>query len=495
MLSVSDHKNFHEFFAKHASVFGDAPCVTDGERGAVYSYKEVNDLVNRAAAYLSEMGIQKGDRFATLTRNCPEFLFLYLASMKLGTLIVPLEADLPFAGIIAVVKRFGIKALFYNGEREQILPRMFPIQSLLPEISKRAVDENLFSGVKLEDPGSLYFSSGTTGTPKGIPQSPKNLLTAAAGLLEVYGFTSNDTQMGVLPCYHTALATYGFWPSIWVGGNFVLFEKFSKSNFWKNLAKHKISFVEVVPTILTMLLNPPENISGYDLSRLKFIGSGSAPLPIPLHHQFEKVFAVAVANQYGLSETAPTHFNFPDKSKSKEGSIGKPIPMCEAKIVIDGGQEAAVGEIGEIVIRGDSVVRGYYNNPEETEASFRNGWFHTGDLGHKDADGFYFFAGRKKEMINRGGEKIYPQEVDAVLLSFPSVREAATVGEPDSVYGERVVAYLVSSESGASIQEKIIQHCRERLPAYKCPEKIFFIDEIPKTPSGKIMRRVLTERQ
>lgn len=497
-------KNFNDFFKHQSKLYENAPCITDGEHGTTYSYREVNEIVNKTAVLLSELGIKKGDRFATLTQNCPEFLFLYLASMKLGTLIVPFVADLPLRGLAEGIREFGIRTLFYDNINEKkafeskklcstILENTISIQSLLEITEKYAPNENLFSSITLKDSGSLYFSSGTTGIPKGIPQSPENLLTAAVALAKVYGFTSNDTQMGILPCYHTALVTYGLWPSIWVGSNFVLFKKFSKSNFWKNIAKYKISFVEVVPTVLSMLLNSAENVSRYDFSHLKFIGSGSASLPQTLHKRFEDTFGVLVANQYGLSETAPTHFNPSDKAKRKEGSIGKPMSMCVVKVVNERGEKASVGEIGEIAIRGDSVINGYYNNSKETKSSFRKGWFYTGDLGFRDTKDFYFLVGRKKEMINRGGAKIYPQEVDNVILSLPAVREAATIGVPDPTYGEKVVAYIVIAEQKTLSKEKIIQHCLNYLPSYKCPEKIFFVDEIPKTPSGKIIRRLLEE--
>lgn len=496
------YKNFDEFFTGQCAEFGARPCLTDGETGVSYTYAEISDLTDRAAAYLAGLGLKKGDRFATLTRNAPEFFLLYLASLKLGTMIVPMVPDTPPVGIADLAARFGIRAIFSTRERAAAATkasasgsiRFLPIAALRDDIARAAPDKSLYEGVTLDDPGSLYFSSGTTGIPKGIPHTPRNLIAAARSLADTYGFGPDDTQMGVLPCYHTALAMYGFWPSVCVGSNFVLFERFHKSRFWEDLARSGAVFVEVVPTILTILLGAGEDVRRYDLGRLRFIGCGSAPLPINLHHAFEDAFGIAVANQYGLSEAAPTHFNPPERTLRREGSIGRTISVCEAKVVDEEGNEVAAGEVGEIVMRGENVISGYLNLPEETAAAFRGGWFRTGDLGYRDKDGFYFLAGRRKEMISRGGQKIYPNEVDNVLLASSGVSEAATIGIPDDILGEEVVSYVTPREGAEPDEAAILAHCATLLPKYKCPKKIMFIDEIPKTPSGKIMRRALFER-
>jgi len=507
-------RNFHKYLEMRAEELADRPCLTDGERpGVCLSYAQLNEKVNQTAAFLSCIGIRKGDRFSTLMRNCPEFFLLYLASMKMGSLIMPLIAGLPVDELVATVEMFQVKALFVDAEHcERALaakeragktlrgvfcvrpPVGIEVQDFASALSSVSDVTVSFDHIRMDDPGSLYFSSGTTGDPKGIPQSPKNLLTAAYALAKAYGFREDDTQMGILPVYHTALATYGFWPSLCIGSNFVLFQRFHRHTFWRNLAEHRIAFVEAVPTILMMLLNSPEDISQYDLTALKFIGSGSAPLPKDLQLRFEDTFGVLVANKYGLSETAPTHFNPPERHRRKTGSIGKPLPMCEVKIFGENDKELAPGEIGEIVIRGDNVVSGYYNNPKSAAEAFRGGWFHTGDMGYVDEDGFFFLMSRKKEMINRGGEKIYPNEVDNVLFSHPSVAEAAAFGVPDDVYGEEVMA-CVKLKNGYTITEReLAAHCLTRLPLYKCPKRIYFVDEIPKTASGKLLRSKLAKR-
>lgn len=418
-------------------------------------------------------------------------------------MMVPMVPDLPAAGIADLAARFCMKTIFFSEEARQASEEIarhdasvayVPIAGFLDRIRATSPDVKLFAGVTLDDPGSLYFSSGTTGVPKGIPHTPRNLIAAAQSLADTYGFGPDDTQMGVLPCYHTALAMYGFWPSVCVGSNFVLFERFYRSRFWSDLARTRAVFVEVVPTILTILLNDPEGAKEADLSAVRFIGCGSAPLAVTLHHAFEEEFGVPVASQYGLSEAAPTHFNPPERAARREGSIGRAISVCEAKVVDPEGLEMPTGEIGEIVMRGENVISGYLNLPQETAQSFRAGWFWTGDLAYRDADGFYFLTGRRKEMISRGGQKIYPNEVDNILLSAPGVREAAAIGITDALYGEEVAAYAVVKEGYAPDEQAILAHCRRFLPPYKCPKKILFTDETPKTVSGKIMRRALVEK-
>lgn len=495
-------RTFNEYFENQVKKYGNLPCLTDGETGETWTYGELNETVNRAANFLLKMGLKKGDRFASIMKNYPEFFFFYLASMKLGTLMVPMAVDLPPQRILNNFKRFGIFLAIVDEENAQKFKeikngledaKIFTVdQSIRREVSKMetSLNENKFPCI--DSPGSLYCSSGTTGEPKGIPQSPKNLLTAAEGLAKEYGFGIEDRQMGILPCYHTALATYGFWPSFCIGSEFVLFRKFSKTNFWKNIEKYKIAFVETVPTILIMLMNPPEDVSRYDLSSLKFIGSGSATLLPEVQKKFEDIFSVLICNKYGLTETEVTHFNPPQRNLRKEGSVGRAIPMCEVKVMKSDGSFCRPGEVGEIVMRGDNVVKEYFNDPQETKKAFINGWFHTGDMAHFDGDGFYFLASRKKEIIIRGGSNIYPDEVDRILFSHPGVLESATFGIPDKIYGEEVVSCVILKDANTTERE-LIEYCQERLEKYKCPKKIKFVDSIPKTPSGKIFRRSLLD--
>ena len=508
--SIHQYKNFNNFWLDVVEAYGDRICLIDGEKPDFrLTFADVNDYTDRVAALLQSQGIQHGDRFAVLTENCIEFMLLYLASMKMGSLIVPITPSYSELEIHAILDRFCPKLLFTDNDRIQkaihcaeksnCVQNWIPFSqfdpsqtSLIDKISGIDPEKMDYNHVRLSDPGSLYCSSGTTGNPKGIPQSPLNLLTAAESLRRAYGFGSDDTQMGILPVYHTALVTYGFWPGVFAGSAFVLCRRFSRRRFWKDIETQRIAFVETVPTVLSMLLNPAEDIRGYDLSSLKFIGSGSAPLTPTLQKRFEDTFNVSIANKYGLSETEPTHFNPPDPRMRKEGSIGKALDMCRVKVVNENRDELPDGEIGELIFQGRNVVIQYYKDEIETRRAFKEGWFHSGDLGFKTKDGFFYLVGRIKEIIIRGGVNIFPPEIDNLLSTHPKVIEAVTFGMPDDVYGEEVYAAVkIRSDNGIRPSD-IINYCEGKLSYHKCPKQIFFMETIPQTASGKPLRRELS---
>src|SRR3989344_4112935 len=507
---IASYKNFHEFWLDKVSNVGSHVCITDGEDlSRKFTFAQINDYVDRTAYLLCENGIKKNDRFIVFSENHPEFFFLYLASLKLGTLIVPVNPYLLETEVLSIIDIFKPILIFADSKRmplakkcqdarKSFIKKSFCLDSdaedsprLINVLSSIGKVNISYNHVTLSDHGSLYCSSGTTGQPKGIPQSPLNLLTAAKSLFHAYGFGPHDTQIGILPVYHTALVTYGFWPGVFAGSSFILCRKFSRQRFWKDIEGHKAAFVETVPAILSMLMNPGEDISKYDLSSLKFIGSGSAPLSLSLWKNFEAIFNVRISNKYGLSETAPTHFNPPWPVARKMGSIGKALDMCKVKIVNRNDSEKECGEIGELVMQGDNVVRGYFEAPEESSTAFRDGWFHSGDLGYKDADGFFFLVGRRKEIIIRGGINIYPIEIDNVLSSHPNVVEAVTFGMPHKIYGEEVYAAVKLRAETVLDGEELISYCQKYLAHHKCPKRIFITDKIPRTPSGKPLRKEL----
>ena len=498
-------KNFNDFWLDRVRQFGDQPCLIDGERsGNAYSYRGLNERIDQTAVLLANFGLRPGDRFGVITRNRLEFFFLYLASLKLGTLIVPMVADSPPELIQNLIATFDLPLLFFGApeaERAQAAKILvgsrpfilFALDELESRLKKIKPNPDLYESTSLDHPGSLYFSSGTTGAPKGIPQSPKNLLASALVLARAYRFTAADTQMGVMPCYHTALATCGFLPGLTIGSAFVLYERFHRSTFWSNLAVSEASFVNIVPTVLSILLKELAAVQPPPLPHLKFIGSASAPLAVALQEQFEARFGVRISNQHGLSETGGLFFNPAEPERRRLGAIGLPTGApVESRLVDKTGEPVPDGEVGEIVVRGPNVIDGYYQNPTETAKAWRAGWFYTGDLAYRDEAGFHFMVGRSKEMINRGGAKVSPLEVDNVILNLaPAVSEVATVGVPDSLYGEAIVTFVVAPEPNESLADRIKTHCVKHLPPAKCPREIIFIDQIPQTASGKIFRRQL----
>lgn len=279
------------------------------------------------------------------------------------------------------------------------------------------------------------------------------------------------------------------------GSSIILPHRFSASAFWSTLAKYDATWFNAVPTIYSILLNrPKEEMENLDLSQLQFGRSASAPLPVSVIEAFTERFHVPIIETYGISETASQVTTNPrDPSKQKPGSAGK-AQGCKVKIINKEGQELPQGQQGEIMVKGNNVMKSYYKNSEATaEAVTPDGWFHSGDLGYLDADGFVFITGRIKELIIRGGENIQPREIDEVLYSHPKIQDAATVGVPDPLFGEEVKSFVVLKPGEKCSEEELLDYCRQHLAAFKCPKSIAFIQEMPKSPGGKIIRRKLLE--
>jgi long-chain acyl-CoA synthetase len=280
--------------------------------------------------------------------------------------------------------------------------------------------------------------------------------------------------------------------ALYAGGSTVISPKFSAKRFWNMISDYGITSFGSVATMLSMLLKTyPEGVpEGLRTAQLRFAMCGSAPVPAEVMKTFEDTFHCPVVEGYGLSEsTCRSTFNPPDERR-RPGSCGLPIGN-EMKVFDDEDHEVADGELGEIVMRGENILKGYYKNPEATANAFRNGWFHTGDVGYRDSEGFFFIVDRKTDMIIRGGENIYPREIDEVLYQHPAVAAAATIGVPDELYGEEVAAFVVLKDGLQVTEEDLINYCAENLADYKCPKSIRIVKDIPKGPTGKLLKREL----
>jgi long-chain acyl-CoA synthetase len=283
--------------------------------------------------------------------------------------------------------------------------------------------------------------------------------------------------------------------ALYAGGSTVVSPKFSASRFWQIISDYHITSFGSVATMLSMLLSTyPQGVpEGLSTGQLRFAMCGSAPVPAEVLKRFEETFHCLVVEGYGLSEsTCRSTFNPPDESR-RPGSCGLPIGN-EMRVVDEEDGEVPDGTLGEIVMRGENILKGYHKNPEATSVAFRNGWFHTGDVGYRDADGFYYIVDRKSDMIIRGGENIYPREIDEVLYQHPAIAAAAAIGVPDPLYGEEVAAFIVFKPGTEATEEEIIAFCSARLADYKCPKTIRFVEEIPKGPTGKLLKRELVNK-
>jgi long-chain acyl-CoA synthetase len=296
----------------------------------------------------------------------------------------------------------------------------------------------------------------------------------------------------MMPLFHMNAVSVTTMSALYAGGSTVVSPKFSASRFWQIISEYQITSFGSVATMLSMLLHTyPDGVpAGLDTSRLRFAMCGSAPVPAEVMQSFEETFNCLVIEGYGLSEsTCRSTFNPPNKRR-RPGSCGVPIGN-EMKVVDEEDRDVPDGELGEIVLRGENILKGYYKNDRATAEAFRNGWFHTGDIGYRDADGFFFIVDRKSDMIIRGGENIYPREIDEVLYQHPDVAAAATIGVPDPLYGEEVAAFVVLKDRREENEEELLAHCRARLADFKCPKTIRFVADIPKGPTGKLLKREL----
>ena len=475
----------------------------DGRR---YSYAEFDAAVDRAARMLQARGILKGDVVSLLLPNSVEYIIAYFACFKLGALAGPVNSLLKSKEISYVVNNSEAKCLLMSSQFAEAIES---IRDALPPVAlfddertatsdflqERDINERLSADLSSDDDAIIIYTSGTTGKPKGCLLTHGNLIANARQISRWLGYTAEDRLLTIMPLFHMNAVSVTTITPLYAGGSTVVSAKFSASRFWQTISEYEISSFGSVATMLSMLLQTyPEGVpEGLNTSKLRFAMCGSAPVPAEVLRRFEETFNCLVIEGYGLSEsTCRSTFNPPD-TRRRPGSCGLPIGN-EMKVFDDNDREVADGELGEIVMRGENIFKGYFKNDEATTRAFRNGWFHTGDIGYRDTEGFYYIADRKSDMIIRGGENIYPREIDEILFRHPAVAAAAAIGVPDELYGEEVVAFVVLKEGAQASAEEIIAHCRAHLADYKCPKSVRFVDDLPKGATGKILKRELTTR-
>jgi len=348
--------------------------------------------------------------------------------------------------------------------------------------------------ISSDDEAIIIYTSGTTGKSKGCLLTHGNVIANARQISSWLGFTEADRLLTIMPLFHMNAVSVTTMSALYSGGSTVVSPKFSASRFWQIISDYEITSFGSVATMLSMLLSTyPDGVPpGLKTDQLRFAMCGSAPVPAEVMKRFEETFNCLVVEGYGLSEsTCRSTFNPPDQRR-RPGSCGLPIGN-EMRVVDEEDHDVDDGELGEIVLRGENILKGYYKNPDATATAFRNGWFHTGDIGYRDADGFYYIVDRKSDMIIRGGENIYPREIDEVLYQHPNVAAAAAVGVPDDLYGEEVAAVIVLKDGVKSSAQEVIDFCKSRLADYKCPKTVHFVHDIPKGPTGKLLKRELVK--
>jgi long-chain acyl-CoA synthetase len=338
------------------------------------------------------------------------------------------------------------------------------------------------------DTAVILYTSGTTGTPKGAELTHANLTRNCEIALGLFGLGSEAVVLGALPLFHSFGQTCGLNATIAGGGLLTLIPRFDPRKALEIIERDRVSVFQGVPTMYNAMLNDPE-ASSFDTSTLVVCASGGAAMPVELMRGFEEKFGCKVLEGYGLSETSPiASFNHPDRER-KAGSIGTPIDGVEMKLVDDEDHDLPAGGVGEIVIRGHNVMKGYWDRPDATADAIRDGWFHTGDMARIDDDGYFFIVDRKKDMIIRGGYNVYPREIEEVLYEHPAVREVAVVGVPHDELGEEIGAAVALKQGAEATPDQLREHVKAQVAAYKYPRHVWLVDELPKGPTGKILKR------
>lgn len=485
--------------------------------GREFTYAQFAAAVDRAAAMLSNAGIRKGDVVSLLMPNSAEYIIGYFACWNLGALAGPVNSLLKEHEIEFVTNNSEAKAILVNSD---FLPHIEKIPDRLPhlksvivfddeatatkewcrkpdreggELKERALPDGQASDlIHRDDDAIIIYTSGTTGKPKGCLLTHGNVIANARQISQWLNFTEADRLLTIMPLFHMNAVSVTTLSALYAGGSTVISPRFSASRFWNVVSDYQITSFGSVATMLSMLLNtyPAGVPEGLKTEQLRFAMCGSAPVPAEVMNKFEDTFNCPVIEGYGLSEsTCRSTFNPPDKRR-RPGSCGLPIGN-EMRVVDDNDNEVPEGELGEIVLRGENILKGYFKNRDATERAFRGGWFHTGDVGYRDKDGFFYIVDRKSDMIIRGGENIYPREIDEVLYQHPAVLAAATIGVPDLLYGEEVAAFIVLKEGVKLTEAELIEHCQAELADYKCPKTVRFVKDIPKGPTGKLLKREL----
>jgi oxalate---CoA ligase len=507
-----------ELLTTHVHNQPERTAVATSDLRTVISYRQLDTLARSAAAELSSMGISRGDTVALISENSVEFVVGLLAIVALGARVAPLNPALTPNELTTRVSALSAKAMLFSkhkvGELENwkspadraarwivsiegsggtSIVKIANADGPAPKPDANA-KKNLPT-IHRDDVAVVMFTAGSTSAPKAVPLTHGNVIESIRGISSVYDLSPRDATLIVMPLFHGHGLVAGLLSTLASGGGAYLPSTgvFSAHLFWPDMTRVGATWYTAVSTIHRILVNrAPHEYPSSSPVALRFIRSCSAPLDESLATAISTAFGAPVIAAYGMTETShqTTSNPLPAHGPNKTPSVGLPTGI-ELRIVGDDGRDAATGTVGEIWVRGATVTAGYLNNPDANAATFVDGWFRTGDLGSRDADNYLFVKGRLKDIINRGGEKISPVDIDTVLLSNPKVLEAASFGEPDSIYGEDVHAAVVL-RPGAEVTESELQdYCRSMLSGFEVPERIHIVAGLPRTAKGSIDRRVL----
>ena len=465
---------------------------------AELTYAQLDGAAARVANLLESKGIEPGDRVGIMLPNVPYFAACYYGVLRMGGVVVPMNVLLKKREVGFYLDRPGGEAVVRlarlrrggRGRRRGGRGRADLGQAgRVRAAAGRVLDQAPVVERDGDDTAVILYTSGTTGTPKGAELTHSNLGRNVELAVKLFDLPDDPVILGALPLFHSFGQTCGLNTCVASAGTLTLIPRFDPAKALEIIQRDSVDVFQGVPTMYAAMLNHPDRDS-FDVSSLEVCASGGSAMPVEVMKAFEDAFECKVLEGYGLSETSPVaSFNHPDRER-KPGSIGTPIDGVEMKVVDDDGNEVPQGEPGEILIRGHNVMKGYWNRPEATEEAIDDeGWFKSGDMATIDEDGYFFIVDRKKDLIIRGGYNVYPREIEEVIYEHPAVREAAVVGVAHDELGEEVGAAVALKADSECTEDEIRAHCKEQVAAYKYPRVVWFVDELPKGPTGKILKR------
>ncbi len=497
--------NIYSLLARNASKFpAEEALVFRDER---QTWEQLGKRVDKLAAAMARLGVRKGDRVAILLENCAQFVEIHFAAARLGAIGVPLNYRLVGDELAFILNNSETKMLFYGSKYLEVLGAVkkdLPLLKFYLEVSPDGgqYEEFLLSGdqppevgVQGEDPNVILYTSGTTGRPKGAVLTHDNSLWNALNMVIDARFEQTDRGIVIPPLYHSAALNCWMLPHVLVGAGLVIENSFDPRKLPQRLLEEKVTNIFLVPAMYSFLLQVP-GLDNYDFSAIRIAGTGASIMPVELKQRVRKLFPEAgIIDVYGLTEAGPgVTILKPQDAFRKEGSVGKALTALEVRLVNGQGLDVPMGDVGEIIVRGPTVMRGYYNLPEATADALRNGWLYTGDLARQDEEGYLYVVDRKKDMVISGGENVYPAEVEAVLHRHPKILEAAVFGIPNAKWGESVWAVVVPKPGEQLTEDEVIQFTTGKLAGYKKPRRVEFAEALPRNPSGKVLKTVLRSK-
>lgn len=511
--------NYGDLLGERARLTPEKTALVDVASGRRFTYAELDARAVRCARVLRQaLGLDVDDRVALLADNRPEILDALFAAPKGGVILVPLGTRLTPRELAVILEDAAPEAFLYGAEHAETVRALRRLANVrhwvaLDKEGKADPSDQVFEDLAArisedwtperrgsEDLHCLLYTSGTTGRPKGVMIPHRQVVWNAYNTAICWQLREDDVSPIFTPLYHAGGLGAFLAPVFTIGGTIVLHRSFDAAEVWRTIAAERCTVVLGVPTIWKMLLEAPE-FAGADLSSVRWLISGGAPLPQYIIEAYQRR-GVVFKQGYGLTEVGVNCFAMTvEESVRRAGSIGKPLMFTETRLVGEDGAEVPVGEVGELWLRGPHVCRGYWNNPEATVAALdADGWFHTGDLARRDAEGFHWIAGRQKDMIISGGVNVYPAEIEGELLLHPAVRDAAVVGAPHPTWGEVGIAFVVADgiqttggDSGA-LAEELAAFLTERLAKYKVPREFLFVEALPRTAYGKVVKGELRQK-